>query len=110
MSIADLGRYLTITATVLGFILLAFLIVVGIWLLQNVHDSWLYKRRRKRKHEMEWDNLRSAWLDQYIHIDRKRPLRADTVEMRAVNPDRVNTDIMNHTLEQIETYQREHHQ
>lgn len=110
MTIVDLGRYLVIAAAVIGFIVMAFLIMVGVWLLQGAHESWAYKRSRKRKHEMEWDNIRSAWIDQYIPIQRKQPSRADTLEMYAVSPDQVNTDIMNHTLEQIESYQREHYQ
>lgn len=117
MSIEELLSYLTTTAAVIGFIVLTLLLAGFFWLVGVWHNAWKYKQRRKRKHDIEWDNVRSKWLDEHIPIQR---YRTDTVEQAAIrqdqldtteltiNPDRLNTDIMDLTIEQIVTYQKEH--
>lgn len=85
-----------ITATVLGYILLLLLLAGALLVVGVRYDEWRYTRHRRRQNDIEWDNLRSAW------IFRQRE------EEAAYDADRVNTDILEFTVEQIYTYQKEH--
>lgn len=100
-----MGKILSVTnnaALVLGYLVL-FLLLAGVaWLISVRLESWRYNRRRKRQHDIEWDNLRSAWI-----FDLRQD-RTDTAEAPYVGSDRVNTDVLNYTVDQIYDYQEEY--
>jgi hypothetical protein len=92
------------TAMVLGYILLALFLGVAFWILSARIDVWRYNRKRARQHDVEWDRVRSQWI-----FDQDRQHRTDTVEAAVVyQQDVVDTDVIQHTVEQIYTYQKEH--
>lgn len=99
----DIGSVLdkvNTAALVLGYLVI-FLLLAGVaWFLAVRHDAWRYARRRKRQHDIEWDNLRSAWIFD-MH-------RTDTIEAPAVKPDRITTDVLEFTVDQIYDYQKEY--
>lgn len=103
-------------AMVLGYILFAVLFTGLCWLVGVWYNEWSYRRARRRKHDIQWDNIRSAWL--LDMQNRKADVhditdRIDTDEYpRTVvdSVDRINTDVMEMTLEQIVNYQREYRQ
>jgi hypothetical protein len=77
------------TAMVLGYMVLALLVSFVCWVIGVWHDKWKYERRRKRRHDIEWDNLRSAWLR---NMDFER---VDTAEQQVVDfHDRLDTAVM----------------
>lgn len=88
------------TATVLGYLVLTLLVGGVGWFLSVRHDAWKYKRRRQRQHDIDWDNLRSAWIFD-MHQD-----RVETKEQHTIA--RVDTDVLNYTVEQIYDYQKEY--
>lgn len=121
MSVDELLDDISTAATVIGFIVLAmflatFICMAGVW-----YDNWSYKRARQRKHDVEWDNVRSKWLDEHITVERKSH-RTDTLEHPVTrqdqidtdeipsNPQRSTTDIMDIEFDQlVDTYQKEHY-
>lgn len=91
-----------VTAQMLGYLVL-FLLLAGLtWLISIRLEAWRYRLKRARRHDLEWDNLRSAWI-----FDQQQD-RTDTVEAPVIDPSRVNTDVLDFTVEQIYDYQKEH--
>lgn len=115
MSVRELLSYLNITAMVLGYILLVLFVSAAVWMGRNWADNWRYKRRRKRMHDIQWDNVRSAWLlDMHTRPADVHDItdRIDTLEHPQTivgSIDRINTDVMDYTINQIVDYQKEHH-
>lgn len=93
------------TAMVLGFLVLLLLLAGLTWFSAVRFDVWRYNRRRKRQHDLEWDNLRAAWIFDL------RKQKTDTEEAELVyyeSYSRVDTDVLSEiTPEAIINYQRE---
>ncbi len=100
MSIDELLAALNTAAMVLGYIVLTLLLAGFFWLVSVKHEAWRYKRYRQRKHDLEWDELRAMWRHNVNY-----GVRTDTVEQPLANPDRVNTDVLDFTPEDIINYQ-----
>lgn len=90
------------TALILGYLVLLSLLAGLIWFFAIRYEAWRYKRRRARKHDIDWDNLRSAWI-----FDLQQS-RIDTAETPIINSNRVDTDVLDFTVEQIYDYQKEY--
>lgn len=113
MNIGELLSYLNTTAMVLGYILLALLLAAVFWMAGNWTENVHYRRQRKRRHDREWDEIRAAWLDEMHDI---RPGEvydlSDRIETRPQSIidsiDRLDTDVMDQTFDQIVNYQKEH--
>lgn len=93
------------TAMVLGYLVLFLLLAGIVWFVRVRLEAWRYKRYRARKHDLEWDNLRSAWIFD-LHQD-----VVDTGEVEEQTPynlGRVDTDVLDFTVDQIYDYQKEH--
>lgn len=89
-----MSNYLTavnMTAQVLGYVVLSGLFLTLVWYIGVWIDEWTYRRSRRRQHDIEWDNLRSAWI----------------FEQRKDEQDRIHTDVLDFTVEQIYDYQKE---
>lgn len=84
---------LNTAAMVLGYLVLIFLVSGTIWIIGVWHDSWAYKRRRKRRHDMEWDLIRSKWLE-----DPVRTPRTDTL-IQPLYSTQKQTDILDAPVE-----------
>lgn len=82
---------LNTAALVLGYFVFCCLILATLWYAGAWYDEWAYRRSRRRKHDIEWDNLRAAWI----------------FEQRKDDLERVDTDVLNFTVEQIYDYQKE---
>lgn len=96
---------LNIAAMVIGYIVIALLLAGVIFLAILWHEKYRYHRRRKRKNDIEWDNVRSKWLDERIPIQRVR-----TVEQEVVSSvDRIDTAVLGFQAEDIYDYERELH-
>lgn len=116
MSVHELLSYLNITAMVLGYILLMMFLAGAFWMAGNWAEGWRYKRARKRRHDHEWDEVRSVWLDEmqyephhaevYDMSDRIETLEHPKIIVDSV--DRIDTDVMDYTINQIVNYQKEH--
>lgn len=103
------------TATVLGFFTLFVILAVLIWgsvlclkVMATWYDNWRYTRRRKRKDEQEWSDIRSAWLREKMGMHRTDTMEAEAVAALA---DRKDTDVFpDLTPDYIEnTYWKDNH-
>jgi hypothetical protein len=92
MTIDDPIAALNITAMVLGYFVLALFVLFVSWLVGVWLDKWQYKKRRDRQHDIEWDNIRSKWLDNYVPIER-RPTNHHTTDVLDFTPE----DIINYS-------------
>jgi hypothetical protein len=92
---------LNTTATVIGYLVLTLLIAGVIFLAILWYEKWRYKLRRQRKHDIDWDRIREKWL-------LEKPLdRPTTRPQRLVNSDRVDTDVLDFTSDQLYNYQED---
>jgi IS4 transposase len=92
------------TAMVLGYISLAFIVGFASWIISIWLEKWKYKRRRARKNDAEWDQIRSAWL-RSMDVE-----RINTVEQRVIDStDRTETAVLGITPEDIYDYEKEWH-
>lgn len=90
------------TAMVLGYMVLAGLLSFVAWILGVWLDKWKYERRKKRRHDAEWDDIRSVWL-RYMDVE-----RTDTAEQRVIDStDRIDTAVLGITPEDIYDYEKE---
>lgn len=100
---SDILVRLNIAAMVVGYIVLTLLIVGVLFLATLWHEKYRYQRYRKRKNDIEWDNVRSKWLDEYIPIQ-----RVQTVDETVVSSvDRIDTAVLDDVVEQIYDYQED---
>lgn len=93
---SDILVRLNIAAMVVGYIVIALLITGALFLATLWHEKYRYQRRRKRKNDIEWDNVRSKWLDEYIPVQ-----RVQTVV------DRIDTAVLDDVVEKIYDYEEE---
>lgn len=77
-------------AMVLGYIFLALLMLFIVWIAGVWFDKWSYQRRRSRRNDLEWDRIRSKWLNEDISLQRIR-----TAEHRVIDSaDRIDTNVL----------------
>lgn len=98
------------TAMVLGYVVLFALVTGLVWFLLVRLDAWRYKRDRARQHDRDWDNLRSAWLLEQREAEYAEVIDlADRIETTPfIDVGRIDTDVLNYTVDQIYDYQKEH--
>jgi lipopolysaccharide export LptBFGC system permease protein LptF len=89
-------------AMVLGYLVLALLIGIVLFIASAWLDKWSYQRKKNRRHDIEWDNVRSKWL---LEGDIQR---ARTDEYRVIDSvDRIDTAELGNIPEQVYNYQEE---
>lgn len=91
------------TAMVLGYIVLILLLSFVVWVLGVWFDKWRYQRRRRRRHDREWDRIRAQWLAGDISIQPAQP-----ADQRVIDTvDRIDTAVLDFTPEDIYDYEKE---
>jgi hypothetical protein len=87
-------------AMVLGYLVLALLIGIVLFIASAWLDKWSYQRKKSRRHDDEWARVRSKWL---LEGDFER---VRTNEQFAVDfHDRLQTDVMEFPIIQDLTHQ-----
>jgi hypothetical protein len=86
----------------LGYLVLALLIGFVLFIASAWLDKWTYQRKRNRRHDIEWDNIRSKWL---LEGDIER---VTTQEHRVIDSvDRIDTAVLGDPYGQFYDYQEE---
>jgi hypothetical protein len=89
-------------AMVLGYLVLALLLAFVCWIIGVWLDKWRYQRRRKRRHDEEWDRIRSKWL---LEGDFER---VRTNEYQVIDTaDRIDTAVLGDPIGHIYDYEEE---
>lgn len=102
-------------ATVIGYVAIIGLAMLVFWFFRMWHEAWAYKRRRRRKQDQEMDTLHAMLMSGQVSTYRTDTLDQEvvsqdyiqTTQFAEVSPDRIDTDVLNETFDQITTYQKE---
>lgn len=82
----QLQHILTLTATVIGYFVMAGWLVLIAWVISMAIGELRFSRALKRRAKRESDNLRSSWLlDERESTPVDGPERSDTLKLRSIN-------------------------
>lgn len=71
-------QYVTVTATVIGYFVIAGWLLTLVWFFSKVVGEFRFNRLLKRRHDHEFDLVRSSWLAETRAPD---PSNFDTAEI-----------------------------